>query len=99
PGSEPDPLGALGGRRDEELRRRDDLEAGRMVLADPRLLVPEPVEVLDQREIAMQRLGRILVERVKGCEKDAVPQRERVHAAPSIRTDSASAAAPGRCSS
>ena len=28
-----------------------DLAAGRVVLADPRLVVPEPVEVLDQLEI------------------------------------------------
>ena len=42
--AEPDVLRALGGDADEHLGRRDDLEAGRVVLADPDLVEAEPVE-------------------------------------------------------
>src|SRR6185436_8595281 len=47
-GTELDALGAFSGRGDEELRRRDDLEAGGVVLADPRFFVAELVEPFDE---------------------------------------------------
>ena len=47
-GAELDVARALGGGGDEDLRRGDDLAAGRVVLADPRLVVAEAVEVLDR---------------------------------------------------
>ena len=74
-GAEPDALGALGRRGDEELRRRDDLEAGRVVLADPRLVVAEVVEPLDQLDVATDRQRRVFVQRVERCEEDAAAQR------------------------
>ena len=54
-----------GGRRDEHLGRRDDLVAAGVVLADPRLVEPEAVEVLDQLEVALERERRVLPDRVE----------------------------------
>jgi hypothetical protein len=45
---------ALSGGGDEDLRRGDDLAAGGVVLADPRLVVAEAIEVLDEREVALE---------------------------------------------
>ena len=59
-GAELDVAGPLGGGGDEDLRRGDDLGAGRVVLADPRLVEAEPVEVLDQLEVALERQRRVL---------------------------------------
>ena len=42
-----------------------------MMLADPRLVVAEPVEPLDQLEVARHRQGRVLAEPVERGEKDA----------------------------
>jgi hypothetical protein len=53
PGAEPDPLGPLRGRRDENLRRADDLAARGVVLTDPDLVVADRVEVLDQLEVTL----------------------------------------------
>jgi hypothetical protein len=54
-GAEPDAPGALGGGGDEDLRRVDDLEPCRMMLADPGLLESQLVQPLDQLEVAPQR--------------------------------------------
>jgi hypothetical protein len=43
-----------------------------MVLADPRLLVAQRIEVVDQFEVAAKTQGRIFVEGVEGGEEDAV---------------------------
>ena len=51
-GAEADLPGALRRRGDEDLGRGDDLEAGRVMLADPGFLVAEPVQILDQFEVA-----------------------------------------------
>jgi hypothetical protein len=59
-GAETDVARALRRSRDEDLRRGDDLAAGRVVLADPRLVVAEAVEVLDELEVALEREGRVL---------------------------------------
>src|ERR1700741_2997981 len=42
--AEPDVLGAFGNRGDKQLRRGDGFESRRVMLADPGLVVPEPVE-------------------------------------------------------
>ena len=73
PGPEPDAPRALGRRGDEDLRAGDDLEAAGMVLADPRFVIIEPVEPLDELEVALDREHRVLVEGVKGREKNAKP--------------------------
>src|SRR5262249_30129886 len=58
---ETDPARAGGRVGDEELRRSDDLVAAGVVLADPGLVVAARLEVLDQTEVAMELLGRVLV--------------------------------------
>jgi hypothetical protein len=73
-GAQLDVAGALGGRRDEDLRRGDDLAAGRVVLTDPGLVVAELVEVLDQVEISLQRPRRVLSGRVERGHEDPESQ-------------------------
>jgi hypothetical protein len=68
-GAELDVAGALRGGRDEDLRRGDDLAAGGVVLADPRLVVAEAVEVLDQLQIALERERRVLARGWNGARK------------------------------
>ena len=74
-GAELDPLRSLGRRCDEEFRRRDDLEPGRVVLADPRLFVAEFVEPFDEFDVAADRERRVFVQRMKRREKDPAAQR------------------------
>src|SRR5689334_12462241 len=50
-----------------------------MMLADPRLVKAELVEMHDQIEIALQAGGRVLLVRVKRRQEDAVPQIDLVH--------------------
>ena len=64
-GAEPDVLGALGNRGDEQLRRGDGLESCRVMLTNPGLVVTEPVEPFDELEVAMQHIVRILVQGVE----------------------------------
>ena len=73
-GAELDVARALGGGGDEDLGRGDDLAAGRVVLADPRLVVAEAVEVLDQLEVALERQRRVLARRVERRHEDAEAQ-------------------------
>ena len=73
PGAEPDVPGPLRRRRDEHLGAGDDLEAAGMVLPDPGFVIVEPVEPLDELEIALDRENGVLVEGVKRCEEDAEP--------------------------
>ena len=79
-GAEPDMPGALRRRGNEHFRAGDQLEAAGMVLADPRLVIIQPVEMLEQFEIALDRQGRVLVVVVKRREKNAAAQIEIVHA-------------------
>jgi hypothetical protein len=69
--SELDVAGALGGDGDEHLGRGDDLEPRRVVLADPRLVEAEAVEVLDQLQVALERQRRVLADGVERGEEDA----------------------------
>ena len=66
--------GSLGGHPDEDLRRRDDLGSRRVVFADPRLVPPQPVEVLNQRQVSFQGQGGVVTSRVKRCHEDAEPE-------------------------
>ena len=69
--AEHDVLGALGGGGDEDLGRGDQLPAGRVVLADPHLVVAEVVEPLDQLHVAVEGQRRILADAVERCQEDA----------------------------
>ena len=73
-GAELDVARALGGGGDEDLRGGDDLAAGRVVLADPGLVVAEAVEVLDERQVALEGQRRVLSRRVERRHEDAKPQ-------------------------
>src|SRR5436190_20363386 len=70
-GSQSDLLRPFRGRRDEHLRRGDDLATGRMVLADPRLVVAEPVQSLDQFQVALEGERWVLVGLVERGQEDA----------------------------
>ena len=73
-GAEADVLGALGGEGDEDLGRADDLEPGRVMLADPGLVKAELVEPRHQFEVALEALGRVLLVRMERRQKDPVAQ-------------------------
>jgi hypothetical protein len=78
PRAELDVLRALGRGGDEDLRRRDDLAAGGVVLTDPRLVVTELVQVLDDREIPLDRQRRVLAGRVERGEERAEAESRHV---------------------
>ena len=64
--------------RDEHLRRRDDLVAAGVVLADPHLVEAEPVEVLDQLQVAFECERGVLTRRVeRGHEESEAHRRIR----------------------
>ena len=73
-GAEPDVARPLGGGGDEHLGAGDDLEAAGMMLADPRLMVVQPVEVLDQLHVAFDGEGGVLVQRMEGRQENAGAQ-------------------------
>jgi hypothetical protein len=81
PRAELDVAGALGSGGDEDLRRGDDLGAGRVVLADPRLVEPQPIEVLYQLQVVVQQHCRVLTRRVERCHEDT--EAHTSHLAPS----------------
>src|SRR5260221_5160758 len=54
-----DGAGALGRGGQVHLGRRDDLPAGAVVLADPRLVESELVEPLDQLHVALEGVRRV----------------------------------------
>ena len=71
---------------DENLGRGNYLEAGRMVLADPGLLIAEPVQVLDQFQVAVNCFRRILVKRMKRGKEDTIAHWNRAsHSSASFR--------------
>src|SRR5690349_8887576 len=53
-----------------------------MMLADPCLVEPEPIEPLDQFEVALEALGRVFLVRMKRRQKDAVSQIDLAHRRP-----------------
>ena len=77
PGTQLDPLGPLRGGGDEYLRRGDDLAARRVMLADPRFIEAERVEVFYELEISLHGQRRVGSCAVKRC--DEVPKSELGH--------------------
>jgi hypothetical protein len=73
-GAQLDVLRALGRGRDEDLRRRDDLRARRVVLADPRLVEAHFVEVLDEPQVPVDRCGGVHARGVEGGQEGAETQ-------------------------
>src|SRR5271165_6524350 len=74
--------GALGRGGDEHFRAGDQFETARMVLADPCLVIIEPIEMLEQLEIALHRQGRVFVVIVERRQEDAAAQIKIVHPSP-----------------
>jgi hypothetical protein len=68
-GSEFDTLRPLAGGGQEHLGRADHLPAARMVLAAPELVIAEPVEMLDEVEVAAELQQRMLADRMVRREK------------------------------
>ena len=66
PGSELDPLCTLGCRSDEDVGSGNRLVAVGVVLSDPRLVVAELIEPVDQLEIAVDRQRRVVRRIVEG---------------------------------
>src|SRR4029434_871741 len=73
-GSQLDAASALGGDCDKDLRRCDYFTAGRVMFANPRFVVAQRVEVLDEIKVTRQRESGILARRVKRGEEDAEPK-------------------------
>ena len=63
--------------RDEDLGRCDDLGTGRVVLADPRFVPAEAIEMLDQLEIPLERQRGVLSRRMKRRHENSEPQTVR----------------------
>jgi hypothetical protein len=59
----------------------DNLETARVMLADPRLVVVQPVEMDEQLQIALEGQRRIFTKCVERREKDARTQIAVVHGA------------------
>src|SRR5262249_24096633 len=78
-GAQPDGARALGRGGDEHLRAADDLEAARVMLADPCLVIVETVEMLDQLHVAVDGERRVLTQRMEGREKDSGPEIAVLH--------------------
>ena len=70
-GAELDSLGALGGRDQEHLGRRDRLPSGRVMLADPEFVVVKFVEPLREFEIALKLERGMLTDRMMRREEHA----------------------------
>ena len=73
-GAELDAPRALRRGGDEQFGTRNDLEARGVMLADPRFLVTQAVEMLDQLEIALDAERRVFIDGMKRCEENAVAQ-------------------------
>src|SRR5271170_2022106 len=61
----------FGGGGDEDFRTRNNLVARGMMLANPGLIITEPVHQLDQLKIALQGECGIFLRRMKRCDKSA----------------------------
>ncbi len=68
-GAELDVLGAFGGHGDHHLGGGDELEPGRVMLADPRLVEAEPVHRDDQVEITFDGQRRVLPGGMERCQE------------------------------
>ncbi len=77
---------ALGRRGQVHLRRRDDLPAGAVVLADPGFVETELVEPLDQLQVALEGIGRVSADLMEwGHENPKLHPRRQSHAASTPR--------------
>ena len=72
PRAEPDRARPFRGHRDEQLGRADQLPTRRMMLADPGLVITEPIEPLHQLQVTVQTGGRVLVHRMEGRQENAM---------------------------
>ena len=63
----------------EHLRAGDDLEAARVMLADPGLVIVQPVEMLDQLHVALDGERRVLAQRMERREEDSGSQIAVLH--------------------
>src|SRR5262249_13777777 len=70
-GAEPDVARALGRGGQKHLRTGDDLEAAGVMLAHPGFVIVQPVEMLDQLHVAVDRQRRVLAQRMEGREEDS----------------------------
>ena len=68
-GAEANVARALDCAGDEHLRAGDDLEAARVMLADPGLVIVEAVEMLDQLHVPLDRKRGVLAQRMEGARK------------------------------
>ena len=72
--SQTDAFRALGSCRNEHLGRRDDFIARGMMFTDPRFIVTETVQMLDQFKVAVDAKGRVLIQRMERGKKNAVAE-------------------------
>ena len=75
PRAEAEMLGPLRRGGDEHLGAGDDLVAGGVMLADPRLVVPQLVEALDEVEVALEGERGALPDRMERGKEDAEAHR------------------------
>ena len=68
-GAELDSMGALRGGGQEDLRRRDHLPAGGVMLAAPEFVVSQMFEVFDECKITLNLEHRLLTDRMMWCEE------------------------------
>ena len=78
-GAELDVACALGNRRDEKFGACDQFVTRRVMLADPGFVIAELVHPLDEFDIAVEREGRVFVERVERCDEGAEAHFLSVH--------------------
>jgi hypothetical protein len=70
---------ALSRGGDEHFGAGDDLVAARMVLADPGLVIVQPVEMDQKLHVALERQQRVFRQRMKRREENAGLQKSVVH--------------------
>ena len=70
-GGELDAAGALAGGGEEHLRRGDHLPAAGMMLPAPEFIIAKLVELLDQRDVALELEHRVFTDRVVRREEGA----------------------------
>ena len=73
PGAEANVLGALGEHGEQQLGRGDRLGSAGVMLADPRLVVAETIECLDERDISLVGEVRATEPRVERGDEDTEP--------------------------
>src|SRR5580692_1967708 len=77
--------GALGRGGNEHFRAGDDLVAAGMMLADPGLVIVQPVEMDQKLHVALERQQRVFAERMERREENACFQESVLHGLSSTR--------------